>query len=274
MTNQAVLLYQEFVHRNAKEFNALKSSENAITKELTQLYKAVYKAASSEKLPKNPAVLYDSLSNMIRLASATGEVDIVEDAEKVLDKIENEMTLDDANSALLDLDLMTSIDIAALPNMMISLCDVVNQNLLKAPDELEKLVKPLCDELQDRIQSTIDKMSVVSADAGFCSIGQDLKKKFENFIKAIKEKVAPKVMAALKPILELIEKIGLWLIKNKLHFAKKVSELAKKNKWNLKEVVIGMPEYTVNSVEILGFTLPIPIPSVKGSIVFTPFPNY
>jgi hypothetical protein len=266
MANQAVLLYQEFVHRNANKFNALKSSKKAITKELTQLYKA----ASSNKLPENPAVLHDSLSNMIKLASLAGEVDIIEDAKKVLDKIENEITFDDANAALFD--LKTSIDTAALPNMMINLCDVINQNLPKEPDELEKLVKPLCDELQERIQSTIDKMSFVSV--GFCSIGQDLGKKFKDFIKAIKEKVVPKVMKALKPILDMIEKIQLWLIENKLRFAKKISELARKKKWDLKEVVLGMPEFTVNSVEILGFKLPIPIPSVKGSIVFTPFPNH
>jgi len=55
-----------------------------------------------------------------------------------------------------------------------------------------------------------------------------------------------------------------------LNFANAIIDLAKKKNWTLKEIWVSTPEWNANTIELLGIKIPIPVPSVKSSIVFTP----
>jgi len=264
MSNKACLAYNEFVEKYSGKFNAQISKEELAhpTSELAQLLDAVSK---TDTLSDNPAHLYDSLSNIKSLATRASKKEMAIDAEKAMDQVGGETTLDDSNSHLLDY-----FEMSSLPSLLTKLCDTINQNFNSAsPDEFVNLTNPIMQEMQDLVDSSTDKLKGISTI--FNTIGQDIKNAIKNFANIIKEKVAPKIVAFVNKIADLYQKLEWKLMEPCLKFANTIIELAKKNRWNLKEVRVSLPSWNANTIELLGLKIPIPIPSVTSSIVFTPF---
>jgi hypothetical protein len=186
------------------------------------------------------------------------------DAVTAMDQIGGETTPENANSHLLDY-----FEMSSLPNLLTKLCDTINQNFNSAsPDELVTLTGPISQEMHDFFSSATGKLKGISSILD--SIGQKIKNAIDDFKNTIKEKVAPKIIEFVKNIADLYQKLQWKLMEPYLNFANAIIDLAKKKNWTLKEIWVSTPEWNANTIELLGIKIPIPVPSVKSSIVFTP----
>jgi hypothetical protein len=263
MSCQALSVYNEFVRKYSGEFKAQVSKEQLAPAAL-ELDSLLTVASKTDKLSYNPAHLYDSLSNMKSLAVRVGKMEMCSSAVTAMDQVGGETTPEDANSHLLDY-----FEMSSLPNLLTKLCDTINQNFNSAsPDELVTLTEPISQEMQDLVSSALNKLKGISSI--FDSIGQQIKNAINDFKNIIKEKVAPKIIEFVKKIADLYQKLQWKLMEPYLNFANAIIDHAKKKNWNLKEIWVSVPEWNANTINLLGLNIPIPIPSVKSSIVFTP----
>jgi len=269
VAKKVLLTYEKFVKTNVKKLQGIKNPSTQV-KEVTSLLKKI----SSKKSPDNPATLYESLANIEELVSTSQDQALSatdDQVKQAINKIGKNTTLDNANAHLLDYS-KAFMEMTSSASLIVNLCKTVNDKFstMGQQDELLKFAVPLCADLNSSVDSAIESLALI-IEYSKASIGDTIKEALDEFINALKNnEIIQEIVAAVKKIIALFEEFELWLVESKLKFANLVSELAKKNNWNLKELVVQMPEFSAQSVQILTFTIPIPMVSVKSWVFFTP----
>jgi len=208
----------------------------------------------------NPAVLYDSvlamqeLSNKILVSfDAEGVSEILEVTNQTLFSAGKQLTFEQAASRLSDYYAELS-DMKVVSATMSEMCLDLNKN----PDRELCALEPFVTNLNELISKIVEPMKGVLG-----SIGKRLKQAFKKLGEILKENVLDKLAEALRKAAEWLDRFKLSMLEKMFKFIAQVAKLGRENGWNIKEIVVEMPEVGLKFEKLGELPLPIPMPDIK-----------
>lgn len=219
--------------------------------------------------PVNSAALYDSASTiqtlsesvLVRLDSEDAKI-VAEESKITAKAIRRDVDFEQANEHLFDYYQNVS-DLAVVSKTIEEVCLKLAES--KKPETLWDMIKNFFRDLKSRITEVIRRLSGIVG-----LIGQELASAVDELGKAIEAKMA-QFVERLKSTMEKIHQLTLTLIRKMFKFLGEIQEIAKENKWSIKQILVEMPSCDVNVVTVIGFPVPIPkINTPKLTITFAP----
>lgn len=217
----------------------------------------------------NPAALFDSASTvqtvsegiLLRTDSEDARI-VAKESKKTAEAIRKEVDFAQANEHLFE--YYTDMSDLAIASKTV---ENVAEELAKSdkPESLWDIVKKFFGDLKSRIDGVIKRLGGIIG-----VIGQELASVISKLGQAIGGKIS-QFAEKLKIVVEKIHQFTLTLIRKMFRFLGEIQEIAKENKWSIKEIFVEMPSCDVNVVTVVGFPIPIPkINTPKLTITFAP----